>query len=305
MKKTLLALSRIIKTGALGFTRNGLLSIVTISIISLNLTVIGGLILFSLVTNEILKNIENKIDISVYFKEEIKEPEILAIQSSLRQLPEIKSVEYISKEKALEKFKSEKQNDTVIIESLQELGLNPLQNFLNIKAKNQNDYQKIIADLENPEFKKMIDNINFEENKEVIATLTKVINGIRNTGAILSLILSIIAILITFSAIKLAIHSLKEEISIMRLVGATNWYIRGPFLIEGIIYSVISAVISLIILYPAVKYGSLYLKDFLEGYDLLLYFKNNLINIFLFLTGIAAILGISSSIVAIRKYLRV
>lgn len=305
MKKTLLALMRIIKTGAIGFKRNGLLSVVTISIISLNLAVIGGLILFSLVTNEILKNIENKIDISVYFKEEVTDPEIMAIKSSLEQMPEIKTVEYVSKEKALEKFKNEKQNDKIVIESLEELGLNPLQNFLNIKAKNQNDYKKIITDLENPEFKKLIDNINFEENKEVIATLTKVINGVRNTGAILSLILSVIAMLITFSAIKLAIHSLREEISIMRLVGATNWYIRGPFLVEGIIYSIISAIISLIILYPAVKYGSLYLKDFLEGYDLLSYFKNNLINIFAFLTGVATILGISSSIIAIRKYLKV
>ncbi len=303
--KIIVDLSRTIKAGFIGFSRNGLLTIATISIISLNLTVVGGVLLFSIVTNGILETIENKIDISIYFKEEVSEEDILIIKDSFKNIPEIKSVEYISKDRALEEFKNRRQNQKLVLEALEELEINPLSSALNIKAKSQSDFPKIIEYFENPEFKKITDSISYYENEKIISKLNIIISTVKNIGAGLSLILSIIAIFITFSTIKLAIHSLREEISIMRLVGATNWYIRGPFIIEGFLYGLISAIISIIILYPLVKYGSVYIKTFLGDYDLFYYFKTNLLNIFTFLSGIGILLGTLSSIVAIRKYLKV
>ncbi|MBI3458763.1 hypothetical protein HY061_00670 [Candidatus Azambacteria bacterium] len=164
-------LTRVIKSGFTSFTRDSLLSITTIFIISLNLVVIGGILLFSVMTKEVLKGIEDKINISIYFKDGVQEGEIRAIQGSLSVVKEIKEIEYISKNDALEKFKDKRKDDVVIIETIEELESNPLQNSLKIKAVNTNDYPKIISYLEIPEFKTKIDTINYYENEKVLSRI--------------------------------------------------------------------------------------------------------------------------------------
>jgi len=296
---------RVIKSGLTSLKRDTLLSVTTIFIIALNLIVIGGILMFSVMTQEILKGIEEKINISIYFKDNVKEAEIRAIEGSLSTLKEIKNIEYISKNDALDKFKEKRKDDIVIIETIEELEANPLQNSLKIKATNTSDYPKIISFLEVPEFKTKIDTINYYENEKVLSRINNIVAGVEKSGTVLAIILSIIAILITFSTIKLAIYSLREDITVMRLVGATNWFIRGPFITEGIIYGLTSALIAIIILYYGLGDASEFLKIFLEGYDIFSYFKTNLIKIFALLAAIGVLLSTASTLIAIRKYLKV
>jgi len=298
-------LTRVIKSGFTSFTRDSLNSITVIFIISLNLIVIGGILLFSVMTKEVLKGIEDKINISIYFKDGVKEGEIRAIEGSLSILKEIKQIEYISKNDALDKFKEKRKDDVVIIETIEELESNPLQNSLKIKAVNTNDYPKIISYLEVPEFKTKIDTINYYENEKVLSKINNIVSGVEKSGAVLAILLTIIAILITFSTVKLAMYSLREDITVMKLVGATNWFIRGPFIVEGIIIGFLASLLAVIVLYLGTEHVSGFLKNFLDGYNIFLYLKTNILKIFALLLATGVLLSTVSSLVAVRKYLKV
>jgi cell division transport system permease protein len=123
-------------------------------------------------------------------------------------------------------------------------------------------------------------------------------------GLILSLGLAIIVFLVTFNAIRLAIYSSREEINVMKLVGAGNWFIRGPFIVEGLMYGIISTIITVILLYPAFYFTSSKISNFLPTGDLFSYFKENAIVLFFILLAISLVLGVFSSFIAVRKYLK-
>jgi len=311
MPKGLTSLGRIIKAGLVNFKRNSLLSTATILVLSLNLLMIGGIVIFSVATEALIKNLEDKIDVSVYFKGDVPDSQITSIQATLTDLPEIKTISFTSKDDALEAFKKKHEAEPVILDSLKELDLNPLESSLNIKAKSQADYPAILEKLNTPELQSVIDTVNYYENQTIIDKLSGIITDARQSRLVLSIILSIISILITFITIKLAINNSREEISVMRLVGATNWSIRGPFLVEGIIYGVTSAVISVFIIYFVINYN---LANYLFGstifnyyseINLFYYFKTKIVQIFLILSGTGIVLSTLSSIIAIRTYLKV
>lgn len=304
------SLGRIIRSGILNFKRNGLLSTATVIVLSLNLLILGGILIFSVATDALFTSLEEKIDISVYFKPDVAEVDIRALEQNLTTKPEIKSIEYVSKEVALERFRERHKDDEVILNSLDELGINPLESSLNIKARNPEDYPAILEYFRAEEVRDMVDQINDYENEQIIERLSSIVNDARRGRLILSLILSLVSILITFITIKLAINNAKEEIAIMRLVGSTNWHIRGPFLIEGIIYGLISSVIAMGVLFLAIQYGFtnfLFGSSLFESTELNLpaFFIQNGLFLFLALAGIGIVLSLISSIIAIRKYLNV
>ena len=115
------------------------------------------------------------------------------------------------------------------------MGDNPLEASLNIKAKLIDNYESIASFLESTRFSAMVDTVNYRQNQKVIEKLSSILSTVRNSGFIAILVLGFIAVLVTFNTIRLKIYSMREEIGVMRLVGASNWYIRGPFIIEGYI----------------------------------------------------------------------
>lgn len=299
------ALSRVIKYGLFNFWRSGWLSAATITIMIVTLIVFEGLIFFNVLTDQALESLKDKIDISVYFNQDALEDEILRIEKSLKDLSEVKKVEYISKEKALEIFKEKHRDDSTISEALKELDINPLLASLNIKAYDTKDYGVINTYLSNESFKNLINKISYAKNSTVIDRLNKIMGTMNKIGTFLTILFSFIAVLITFNTIRLAIYANKEEIGIMRLVGASNSFIRGPYVVEGIIYGIIAGILSFIILIPVIYYGSPYIKIFIPEMNLWAYLVSNSVSIlgYQFLFGI--VLGIVSSSIAIRKYLRV
>ena len=295
---------RILKWGLTNFWRNGWLSTATVSIMALTLLVITVLLMVNVVANAVLVNLEDKIDISVYFKLETPEEQILDVKTKLEGLQEVEAINYVSQNDALINFKDKHKDNPVLLQSLEELDMNPLEASLNIKARETTQYANITQFLESVHFKDIIDKVNYLQNKEIIEKLGKIITDVKTGGLVVTLLLTVIVFLVTFNAIRLAIYSSREEINIMRLVGASNWFIRGPFLIEGALYGIIATIITLAVLYPVFYFLSPKLSGFLPIGNVFSYFTVNLPAFALVLLVIGVGLGGFSSFIAVRKYLK-
>jgi len=298
-------LSRIFKYGWQSFSRGKWLSVATLVVIVLALVVFESLIVFTVITKTSLSLLQDKIDISVYFKPKTNEDAILKIKKAIEALPETASVEYVSREKALALFKETHKNDVAISQALQELNDNPLSPVLNIKAQKPDQYAMIAEELERESWQSITQKITYRQNQTIIDRLSKIIDITNRVGLILTILLTLTAIVITFNTVSLAIYSNREEIGIMRLVGAPNSLISGPYMVEGIIYGVIGAIISLLLFWPAVYWGAPYLKYFLTDLDLRAYFSTHFLSLigYQLIFGIA--LGVISSNFAIQKYLKI
>ena len=299
------ALKRIIKSGLIRAWRNRTISVATIAVLVLTIFVITGLLFFNVLTDVVANELQSKVDISAYFNIETAEESILKVKQELVGREEVTSVEYVSREKALESFKEINKDNEVIKKSLDELEENPLEASLNIKVANARQYAGIVSFLESSSFSGLIDKINFRQKESVIMKLDNITRSVKKGGIILSFMLVFIAILVTFNTIRLTMHTAKEEIGIMRLVGASDWFIRAPFIVEGIVYGAISAIFALGIIYPLIWIVSPRLESFLPGINILAYFQNNLFMLLIIQLGIGIFLGVVSSLVAIRKYLKV
>jgi cell division transport system permease protein len=298
-------LYRIIRNGFQNFFRQQLTTVATLVIMLLALLVFESLIIFNFVSRTALEFVQDKIDISVYFKSTAPEDEILRIKRSLETLAEVKSASYISRDKALENFKVRHKDDEKIGQAITEVGDNPLLASLEIKANDPKQYPTIDLYLKSDSLKQFIDKTTYNQNQVVIDKLTSFIDWSWYIGSALTVFLAMVAVLIVFNTILLAIYSNKEEIEIMRLVGASNMFIRGPYIVEGIIYGVIAAVLSIIIIAPVIYYISPYLQGFIYGLNLAGYFTSHIFVIFGYLLLFGIGIGVISSLIAIRKYLKV
>lgn len=297
--------SRILKYGWQGFLRNGLLSFSTISIMLLSSLVFTSLMLLNVVGKSAVQSIQEKIDISVYFKSNISEDSILNIKRSLEGLNEVGGVEYISRDEALQLFKDKHKDDADVTQTLDELEANPLLASLNIKAKDPHSYNSIADYLAAGTLKDQISKVTYAQNQVVIDKLIAIIDTMRNGGMILTLFLAFLAITVIFTTIRLAIYSNSEQIGIMRMVGASNSFVRGPFVVEGMMYGLVAAIVSFGIMFPIVNATSPYIIRFIPEMDLRAYLQDNFITMFGYQLVFSVGLGIFSSIIAIRRYLHI
>ncbi|MCX6813163.1 MAG: permease-like cell division protein FtsX [Candidatus Azambacteria bacterium] len=306
-------LGRIIKSGLLNFWRNGWLSTATVLIMTIALITWTSIFLLNVVLTSVLDVLAEKVDVSVYFNLGTKEPDILALKSKLESLKEVANVDYVSTDQALEIFKNRHANDDVLLKSIQELNNNPLEASLNILAKDSSDYETIANFLNTFSAKgesasggkSIISKINYTENKVVIDRLNNIIRVLRKSGFAAGLILAFIAFLVAFNTVRLAIYSSREEITVMKLVGASNWFVRGPFIVEGVLHGMIASAFSFMVIIPGIGFLGPKLFNFLPEMNLMNYVGNNFWPLLFFQTLGGIILGVFSSWVAIRKYLRV
>ena len=251
--------------------------------------------------------VKDKIDISIYFKPDVTEPQVMEVKSYLSTLAQVKDINYVSQKEALENFKQKHLSDSTIIESLNELDSNPIGATLNVRSKNIEDYPPIIEVLSNSKYNDLIADKNFDDHKFFITKIKLIADNIKQVGLTASLILSLIALLIVFNTIRVAIYTHRQEIAIMKLVGATNWFIRGPFLLEAVFYGIVACAVSILLAYPFLNMIQPYLNSFFltENFNISSYFNQNFWQIFGFELIIVIILNILSSYVAIRRYLKV
>jgi cell division transport system permease protein len=265
----------------------------------------AGLIFANATTTNIIGFLKDKIDVSVYFQLNTPEDQILNVQESLRRLPEVKSVEYISRDDALRIFRESHKDDPVITETLDQLDENPLLASLNIKAQDPRHYSAIASYLDKPAFNEQIEKITYAQNHLIIERLIAFVDTMRNGGAVLTSFLSFLAIMITFNTIRLAIFSNSEELSVMRLVGASNNFIRGPYIVTGVLYGIIGAFISFLLFIPILNFISPYISNFIPEISLNQYFASNFFSLLFYQILFGVGLGILSSVIAIRRYLHI
>lgn len=299
---------RIIRSGWINFRRNGLVSFASILVMTITLAVIAGTILTQAVLRTSLKSIEDKVDVTIYFTTTAPENQIFEMRDSIKKFPEVAEVSYISANDAIAAFRAKHQDDYLTIQALDELDENPLGASLTIKARSTAQYESIVNILKGDSVlakdnASIIDTINYNKNKDVIDRLTALIAGARRLGIIVTAVLVLISIVITFNTIRLTIYFAREEISVMRLVGADNRYIRGPFMIEGIVYGAVSTLITVVLFFFITLWFGKSMTDFL-GLNLFSYYLRNIFQIFIIILLSGAILGSISSFLATRRYLK-
>lgn len=300
-------LKRIIKSGLVNFKRGGLVSFAAVLVVTITLSVITTIIFLQAVLYFSLDSIKDKVDVTIYFTAGAPEDNILSLKASLEKLPEVASVSYTSADNALQLFRDRHQNDYPTIAALDEIGSNPLGAYLNVKAKEVSQYEGIANFLQGDNVlvsgsTNIIDKVNYNQNKLVIDRLNAIISGAQKLGFLITILLTIISIIITFNTIRLAIFISKEEIGVMRLVGASKMRVRGPFMVEGAIYGIIATITTLIIFLPATAWLGHNMTGFL-GLNIYDYYISNFFQIFaiILLSGILS--GVISSFLAVRRYL--
>jgi cell division transport system permease protein len=295
------SLKRVINAGWISFRRQAGLSLANVFIMTLVISAVTALFLFHQVSQFLIKALEEKVDISVYFREITPESEILRIKDEIAKIPEVRQVEYVSQEAAAERLLARRPE---LIDSVGET-----EGFLNIASLNikvytADQYAAVASFLENSPFAQQID-IDYYERKPVIERIFSINSAINRAGIALSAILGVIAFLMAFNQVKLAIFNAREEIGIQRLVGASNWFIRGPFLAQGVFAGVAATLVSFLIFLTTLAFLGPKMEILFPGLNLFSYFIANffLILSLQLLTGIG--LGIISSLIAMRKYLEV
>lgn len=302
-------LRRTIKSGAISFWRNSSVSLASVLIMTVTLTVITMILFFGVVMSSTLETIKNKVDINVYFVKSAEESKMIALAESLKKMPEVASVEYISRKQAYDTFRERHVGEEATLQALDEIGENPLPASLNIKAKDPSQYDSIVNTLKEKERslvdETIIEKINYTKNKQAIDAISRIIAASNKIGFLIALFFAAVSILITFNTVRLAIYIFREEISVMRLVGASETYIRGPFVTVGILYGIVSAILTILLLLPLTQSLGEWTDKLGTGMNLFAYYQSQLPVVIIGLVLGGSALGAISSFLAIRRYLKV
>lgn len=300
------SLKRILKFAVTDFYRNRGASFAAIFVLVMTISLVTGLFLFQGISKFLISQVQDKIDISAYFKEDTTEEDVLGVKAELSKFSsEVKEIQYISKEEALQRFTKKHKDNPDFMKALEEVGGNPFLASLNIKTRLPSQYEKISNFLETGQFRSLIEKVDYYQKRPIIEKVFSVTSAVNNFGIGLSIVLVLIAVLVVFNTTKLAIYNSKEEISTMRLVGASNWFIRGPFITQGAICGFFACLICILIFGSFTFFLSPKLEVLLPGFNLSSYFISNFWTIILIQVIFGMGLGIISSFIVVKKYLKV
>ena len=299
------SLKRIARYGYQSFLRDKGSSIALLFIMVLTLSGVTSLFLVRGAASFLVLALESRVDVSAYFFKETPEQSILDAQTQLLQLPEIRDVKYVSQEDALKKFTEANQNDPVILSALQEVGRNPLLASLNIRTREQGDYAKVVDTLQRGDFASIIEKIDYEDRRPTIEKIGALTTGIQTIGFLVVLLFGIAVVLVAFNTTRLAVYHARREISVMRLVGASNAFIRGPFFMQAALIGVIASIVTTVLFVAPVFLVSGFVERLLPGFSLAGYFLSNIFLIILIQLVVGIGLGVLSAAIAMRRYLEV
>ena len=305
-------IKRIFRAGFLSFWRNGFVSFASVLMMTFTLFTILLAIFTGVILDTTLQQFRDKADMNVYFVTDAPESSILALQKSVNALPEVASTEYVSQDDALANFRELHQNDQLTLQALDELGTNPLGAVLNIKAKDINSYGAIADFLQQQEAlgqgqTQIIDKINYfdQQHQDAVNRLAQITSSAKLIGLAIIIIFVLITIAITFNTLRLTIYGSREEIQVMRLVGATQGYIRAPFIVEGILYGIIAGIATLISFIRSRGGWAMPRRAFLAASISLATTLATSRQLFLIIVGSGVVLGAVASYLAVRRHLRI
>ncbi|MFA6994905.1 MAG: permease-like cell division protein FtsX [Patescibacteria group bacterium] len=302
----MLFLYRIIKFSFQDIVRNVWLTIATVMILLLALFSINTLITVRLISDNAVTAIKEKIDISLYLKADATENQIMDLKTQIADQPNINKVIYISKQSAIDAFRVKYENNPEVLAALQELGRNPLSPSLTIIPQNFDESNLVINRLktiDNP----IIESRDFSDNTAILAKINNITSRINEVGLFIISIFILISLLVVYNAIRVAIYTHRQEIEIMRLVGASGSFIYMPYLCSAVVYALLSVLIIISVFYPFLTLLQPYLEAFFMGYNIniLSYFVDNFILIFGVQFLVVVIINALASLLAVRKYARI
>jgi cell division transport system permease protein len=308
MNRKLITFSRIVRTGAVNFIRNAWLSIAAMAVMIITLTIV----LFSVITNAAFNNtiaqITDKIDVSVYLKDSAPQTQVNQLLGDLRGLPNVQRVTYLNKDQALDAYKQQNAGNTQLLSAINETD-NPIPATIRIKPRDLNKIQDIQTSLEQATYKPLIDQISYNgDRKAAIDKIAHATNLLKRAGVVAVIVFAVISVLIIFNTIQMAIFNRRDELTIMRLLGASTWFIRGPFVVEAIVYGILSALVSVLLIHSlfvasssALQASSLGLLDINYAST---YFGAHFWQLLTMQLALGILIGAASSIVATRRYLK-
>ena len=306
------SLSRILKFAFQGFWRNIWLSIINITILVLTLFVINFLIGFNLLANNAIDLVSEKVDVNLYFKENVSDEKMEEIQQKISASEYIKDTKFISADEALNSFLAKHESNEYIVEAVNTLQEEEEQVFLSslkIKANSIDMYDNILEELKESQYSNLfeIDETEFKDYTNMTNRLSNISNRMKLFGYIVSLIFILIALMMVYNTIKIATYTHREEIGIMRLVGATSNFIKSPFIFEILLFNLIALVIVIILFYSFLSIANPLLVKLFEGYPLNIigYFNSNFVWIFGGEFLLMSLFSIISSSIAIKKFLKI
>lgn len=302
----ILAFLRAIKFSFQDVFRNFWLSLVTVMILVLSLFIVNLLLAVRVITNSAIGSIKDKIDITLYIKNGTPESDIVALKNQVAGLERVKDVGYVSQIEALDLFRQKNTTNPEVLQSLRELDKNPLTAALVVKPRNVTQYDDLVVDLDRLN-SAIVESKNSDNPKAMLAKINKIAAKVNEVGMIISFIFIVITLLVVYNSIRVNIYTHIKEIKVMRLVGASNWFIRAPFIISGLIYSVLGLVIAALLFYPFLTLLQPYLETFFSGYTL------NIVQYFARHLGLFAglefagfgLINVLASVIAVQKYSKV
>jgi cell division transport system permease protein len=297
---------RILKFSLQDISRNVWLSIVTVTILILALLSINLLVTVKIISENAVAAVKEKVDISLYLREDASEDKIMELKDKVTALEGVKSVSYTSKEDALAFFREKNKNNPQIMEALRELGNNPLQPSLVIVPSAVESTEKLIQNLQVIE-SDIIDSRDFSDNRSILQKINNITNRVSEAGLVLILIFIFTSLLVVYNAIRVAIYTHRKEIAIMRLVGASNYFIYLPFIFSSLIYALVSVIVIILVFFPFLGLLQPYMEVFFNGYnaDIMSYFVDNSFRIFGGQFLIVAAINVAASALAVKRYTRV
>lgn len=286
--------------------RNFWLSFITSTIFVLTLITINAVLFINVAAEAILDAVEQKVEITFSFLPETSESIVTSAQGYLRGFSQVRDVQYVSSDQVLANFVDNHEGDEVILASLDELGENPFGHSLVVTTYSTADFGFIQEAMETPEFSPYIKEQDFTDYEQVIEKIKALNTRTRYFGFALAALFSLIAIMIIFNTIRVAIYVHRDEIAIMKLVGANDWFIRGPFVLEAILYSFLSTLVMVVIIFAIFGASqaqmSLFFGEAWQG--TVNYFQDNAFSIFGLQFLALALLSLLTTAFAMRRYLK-
>lgn len=299
-------LSRIIKFGWQGVKQNKGFLVSVVFIYTLGVFLVSSVIFSQNIADYLVKKIKERVDIAIYFQKDTPEEKILKVKEGLYRFSDaISNIRYISQEQAYQIFTKRHEKDPWYLESLEEIGYNPFLASLEIEATNPSNYAQISGFLEEGPFKDVVERVSYYQNRTAIKRLFTLASNFQMATIIISALLAFLAFIMTFHSQRMSILMKEKEISTMKLVGASPGFIRGPFLIGGLIYGILAICLANIVIFALIYFSNSDLKSWFLGFDMLKFYQENIVlflGIQILFVGITAFL---STQLALRRYLKI
>lgn len=298
---------RAIRFSLQNIVRNVWLSVITVFLLFLTMLSITLVLSLNIVGTKVIDAVKQNVSIDFYFYDSVNENDILDVQEYVKTIEGVSSVVYVSKDQALQEFKEQHLDEPDIIAAINELEHNVLPASLVVHAKDLADYQSIIDRFQDSEYISLVEKADYTDNKTIIDAVTHTTTRLYQVGVAVSLVFIIISVVVIFNAIRMTIYSHKEEVAIMQLVGATNGFIRAPFILDSIFFGCVAALSVVGLLYASLYVTDNAVSHFFTGYNF------SLLQLYLvwwpavLLAEVVCAVLISgiSSMIAISRYLKV